>query len=741
MQPPPTARAPGAILTRASNGTRFVAPLALVVSSIATGLVVATDKQVPNPSHIALLVVACAGYATMLVAEQRWGGLGIRLVIAATVVPVLVGVVVIPRFTGDLWSYAMYGRMVAVHHVSPWTHAPAAFPHDPLLQLVGRTWTHTPSVYGPVFTAFSAAGAAIVGAAALPTRLLYQGLAAIALGGGGWLVWRRTRSAAAVAFLTVHPLVVMYLVNGGRNDIVVGVAMLGAVVLASKDRPFAAGIVGALGALVKVIGVVGIAALFVTLLARGERRAAHRMLIAGGSLFALGYAVAGTSALFAPMQTAGALSSRGSPWSIVSLFGFTRPSSHLALAVLAVLVLIVVVRHTKSTSATAVAASLGMLSLAAAYTLPPYAAWGLPAAALDHRSRVARIVAASGVVLVVTYEILRHPFGGVAGSGLHAVATAGGPLALLALVVMLVRTPRAGTGKETLMTSTELAARAPLPALASNTLVVIPTLDEAANISSVLEGVRAALPSAHVLVVDDGSTDGTSERAQALGDELGQIHVLRRHGPRGLGPAYRAGFRAGLANGFEVMVEMDADLSHDPRALPSLLAAVQDGADLAIGSRYVAGGGTPGWPGRRRFLSRAGGWYARTLLRLPVRDVTSGYRAYRAQLLRDIDLDTVTSTGYGFQIEMTHRARQAGAVIDEVPIVFRDRTAGASKMSPAIAREALLMVTRRALRLDGPAAGRPAPAASPAGSTIRISGSAEPDAAHADDDRLAPTGS
>jgi dolichol-phosphate mannosyltransferase len=187
------------------------------------------------------------------------------------------------------------------------------------------------------------------------------------------------------------------------------------------------------------------------------------------------------------------------------------------------------------------------------------------------------------------------------------------------------------------------------------------------------------------------------------------------------------------------MVEMDADLSHDPRALPSLIAAVEDGADLSIGSRYVAGGGTPGWPARRRLLSRAGGWYARTLLRLPVRDVTSGYRAYRAQLLRDIDLDTVTSTGYGFQIEMTHRARHAGAAITEVPIVFRDRAAGASKMSPAIAREALLMVTRRALRLDG-RLGRRRARSQPV-STIGVSDSPDLGASRADEHTLARTGS
>ncbi len=286
------------------------------------------------------------------------------------------------------------------------------------------------------------------------------------------------------------------------------------------------------------------------------------------------------------------------------------------------------------------------------------------------------------------------------------------------------------------MTLTQLPTTIPSGSPTLSTLVVVPTLDEVANIRSLLSGVRTALPAAHILVVDDGSTDGTPELAEDLGRELGQIRVLRRLGPRGLGPAYRAGFEIALGESYGVVVEMDADLSHDPRVLPSLLAAVQSGADLAIGSRYVPGGATPGWPARRRLLSRAGGWYARILLHLPVRDVTSGYRAYRAQLLRDIDIDTVTTTGYGFQIEMTDRARLAGAHIVETPIVFRDRTAGSSKMSGAIAREALLMVTRRALRrhlrFTGPRATKrpsapPISPVSPLGAPLRNDASAELD--------------
>ena len=180
--------------------------------------------------------------------------------------------------------------------------------------------------------------------------------------------------------------------------------------------------------------------------------------------------------------------------------------------------------------------------------------------------------------------------------------------------------------------------------------------------------------------------------------DLGSITVLRRPRPDGLGAAYRAGFRWGLDRGYDVLVEMDSDLSHDPLVLPDLLGAIDRGADLAIGSRYIAGGGTQDWPWLRRLISRTGCRYAQHMLRLPARDSTSGFRAYRAVALRAAALDEVRANGYGFQVEMTYRVAQAGGRITEVPIEFRDRVAGTSKMSSRIVVEAFVLVTRWGLR-------------------------------------------
>jgi dolichol-phosphate mannosyltransferase len=229
-------------------------------------------------------------------------------------------------------------------------------------------------------------------------------------------------------------------------------------------------------------------------------------------------------------------------------------------------------------------------------------------------------------------------------------------------------------------------------------LIVLPTYQEATNIAEVLRRIRAAVPAANVLVVDDGSPDGTGAIAEAAASELGNVDVLHRPAKAGLGSAYRDGFGWGLERGFEAIVEMDADLSHDPSDLPRLLAAVEDGADLAIGARYVPGGSIPAWSWHRRLLSRQGNRYAAWALRIPVRDATSGFRAYRATILAKVDLSQVRADGYGFQVEMAYEVAAHGGSIVELPIRFAERALGRSKMSGRIVVEALFLVTWWGLR-------------------------------------------
>ncbi len=228
--------------------------------------------------------------------------------------------------------------------------------------------------------------------------------------------------------------------------------------------------------------------------------------------------------------------------------------------------------------------------------------------------------------------------------------------------------------------------------------VTVPTYEEVENIELLVRRVREAVPDAHILIVDDNSLDGTAEKAEALGAELGGIEVLRRPKKMGLGSAYRAGHAVGVARGFDVMIQIDADLSHNPTDLPRLLAAIERGADLAIGSRYTHGGSVPNWPRHRLALSVLGNRYAAFCLGVDVRDTTAGYRAYRASILDRIDFDTTHSTGYGFQIEMTHRVVLAGGKIEEIPIAFTDRVRGNSKMSWRIIAEAMMLVTWWGLR-------------------------------------------
>ena len=230
------------------------------------------------------------------------------------------------------------------------------------------------------------------------------------------------------------------------------------------------------------------------------------------------------------------------------------------------------------------------------------------------------------------------------------------------------------------------------------TLIVTPTYNEKDNLPRFIAGVRGAVADAHVLIVDDNSPDGTGDIADAIAAKDDHVNVLHRAGKLGLGTAYIAAFTKGLKDGYDQFFEMDADLSHDVRYLPSFLRALRDGADVVIGSRNIAGGGVEGWGPGRHVISKGGSIYSRTILGLGVKDLTSGYKAFSRRALEAIDLPSVHSNGYSFQIEMTYRAILKGMRVKEVPIVFVDRTAGKSKMSRKIFLEAVGVVWK--LRAD-----------------------------------------
>ena len=226
-----------------------------------------------------------------------------------------------------------------------------------------------------------------------------------------------------------------------------------------------------------------------------------------------------------------------------------------------------------------------------------------------------------------------------------------------------------------------------------STLVIIPTYNERESLPLQVDAVRATSPHVDILVVDDASPDGTGNWADARASEDSQVHVLHRPGKQGLGAAYRAGFAWGLERDYGVLVEMDADGSHRAEDLPKVLNAPGEW-DLAIGSRWIPGGAVENWPAHRRYLSVGANTYVRWMLGIPVRDATAGFRAYRADILRALDLEAINSQGYSFQVEMALRVIEAGGTVVEVPIVFVERVHGASKMSGAIIREAFIRVTK-----------------------------------------------
>ena len=233
------------------------------------------------------------------------------------------------------------------------------------------------------------------------------------------------------------------------------------------------------------------------------------------------------------------------------------------------------------------------------------------------------------------------------------------------------------------------------------TLIIIPTYNEAENLQPLLEAVFSFVVATDILIVDDNSPDGTGDLADAIAAKDARVHVLHRSGKLGLGTAYIAGFKYAIAHGYDTAFEMDADFSHDPRYLPDFLKAIEH-ADLVIGSRYVRGGGTPNWSLVRRFISGGGNIFARFLLGIPVYDCTAGYRCYRREVLESIDLDTIQSQGYAFQVELAYRVMQQGFKIVEIPIIFMDRRVGKSKMSRKIVVEAFTYVLRTRFGISTP---------------------------------------
>jgi dolichol-phosphate mannosyltransferase len=229
---------------------------------------------------------------------------------------------------------------------------------------------------------------------------------------------------------------------------------------------------------------------------------------------------------------------------------------------------------------------------------------------------------------------------------------------------------------------------APAPAL-----IIIPTYDERENLPLIIEAVFEVKADLHILVVDDGSPDGTGALADEIAAKDPRVHVMHREGKQGLGTAYIAGFRWALERDYPLIFEMDADFSHQPRYITDFIACAET-ADLVLGTRYIPGGGTEGWTWSRKLISRAGNLYARMILWLPFHDLTGGFKCFRREVLETIDLDAVRSTGYAFQIELTYRALKAGFKVAETPIIFPDRTRGESKMSGSIVREAMINVIR-----------------------------------------------
>ena len=426
----------------ARTGWPTSARTALVVCAGVVVTVLLIDRSVPPTVTLIGIAVSLGTYWWMVTAEERQSSLTLRSVVVALTVVFAAALMSAPRESGDVWSYEIYGRMVAVHHVSPYRHVPAEFPGDPMYRLVSPVWRHTGSVYGPAFTALSAAVSPFAGSSAVRTRVLYQAMAALAMAGALLLVWRRTRSPAALAWLGLNPVIALQVVNGGRNDALIGLGILGGILLVERGRMRMTGVVTGVAAAVKATaGLAGAGLAFWTWRTKGLRRAA---LLGGGMLATLGfaYALAGGTAAFGPLNHAAQQISQASIWSEPTRLGLPAVPTTLATLATAAVVGISLWRRTKDDAVEAGIAGPTAFLLAAPYVLPGYLAWVLPGAALHHRRTTARIVALQATLLVGAYAVFRHGPPGLLGEAVTASTALLTPLVLVALLVFYLVQPR-----------------------------------------------------------------------------------------------------------------------------------------------------------------------------------------------------------------------------------------------------------------------------------------------------------
>jgi hypothetical protein len=397
-----------------------VRTIALAVAALGTAIVLLEGMHAPLGPTLAVLVVAYAGLAVVVLTDNK-PALSGPLVMIISGGLLALAVVVPPTESHDVWAYAMYGRIVSVHHASPYVHPPTAYKHDPAFSRMDRVWQHSKSVYGPAFTAVSAAGMVVAGSSPLAARLFFQGLAALAVALALSLVWRRTRSATAVACLGVNPLVIISVVNGAHNDALVGLAILGAVLLVDKRRPELAGACLAAAALIKLTAVLPFIAVGVWVWRRQGFRPAARMAAVGLTLLGVGYVAAGGKLVLGPLQTAQLHNSGASVWNQLrrhltfnAIANGLRggPAGHqvrhqlstLATgAVLGFSGLLVARRLHHENPAIVAGAAVVAYLLLGFYVLPWYLAWGLPVLALAWRSKFTWIALLHGALLHLAY--------------------------------------------------------------------------------------------------------------------------------------------------------------------------------------------------------------------------------------------------------------------------------------------------------------------------------------------------